>query len=174
MLNGKDTYEKLPKDPTSHHIGMPYDCNAPKAQTLRPPIWSHHLSQVTYIVVTIYVPNHWRWQLYNYRNVWFCNSPIWLVNFTKDDNSSHHTVSAIITISAYSADKLSHSTLCLPVIQYFFLHSTPTPGSPLPVVRQLVKMCPWKITLLMEMSTCRTLWKSKNLTLHFKHTSYTA
>ena len=33
----------------------------------------------------------------------------------------------------------------------------------LPVVRQLVKMCPWKITLLMETSTCMTLWKSQKL-----------
>ena len=48
-----------------------------------------------------------------------------------------------------------------------------TPGGPLPVVRQLVK-CPWKITLLMEFSTCRTLWKSQNLTLHCKHTYYVA
>ena len=25
-------------------------------------------------------------KLYNYRNVWFCKLPHWLVNFTKDDD----------------------------------------------------------------------------------------
>ena len=38
---------------------------------------------------------------------------------------------------------------------------TPTPGSPLPVVRQQVKMCPWKITLLMETSVSVTLSKNQ-------------
>ncbi len=43
--------------------------------------------------------------------------------------------------------------------EHITLHSTPTPD-PLPVVRQQVKKCPWKITLLMEMSTSMT--PSKN------------
>ena len=51
--------------------------------------------------------------------------------------------------------QLSHSTLCLAVFQQLLLHSTLTPG-PLPVVRQHVKMWPWKITLLMETSTSMT------------------
>ena len=38
-----------------------------------------------------------------------------------------------------------------------------TPGGPLPVVRQQVKMCQWKITLLMERSTCMTPRKSQKL-----------
>ena len=46
------------------------------------------------------------------------------------------------------------------VFQTFFVHATPTPG-PLPVVRQQVKKCPWKITLLMETSISMTLSKNQ-------------